>query len=234
MIWRSLALAAAASSPEGKGTSDPQAPYGDLIGGPRDNTSFFSFSTRDWSYGSVCPATGPPRGVGATEVQLRRGTIRLHLESGGYTITPVDSESIVVTCHARSENKLKNVRVAIKPVGTTAEVYVRNTPNNNFTANIEVPRRSNLWVRLTAGELNVGNVEGDKDLELRAGSLQVAIPHPQEYGHRDASVTTGSIRASAFDVAKDGLFRSFSQLGPGKYRLHARVIAGEIALLGGI
>lgn len=162
------------------------------------------------------------------------GAIRLHLQAGGYTITPTDSDKIVVTCQHRSEEKLKAVRVAIKPVGTQADVYVLDTPNNNFTATIQVPRRSDLWVRLTAGELVVGSVEGNKDLELNAGSLRVDIPRPQEYGQREASVSSGSIESSAFDVSKGGLFRSFSQHGPGKYRLHAHVIAGEIVLRGGI
>lgn len=162
------------------------------------------------------------------------GTIRLHLQAGGYTITPTDSENIVVTCQHRSQEKLKAVRVAIKPVGTRADVYVLDTPNNNFTATIRVPRRSDLWVRLTAGELDVGSVEGNKDLEMNAGSLRVDVPRPQEYGPRDASVTTGSIESSAFEVSKGGLFRSFSQHGPGRYRLHAHVIAGEIVLRGGI
>jgi hypothetical protein len=162
------------------------------------------------------------------------GTIRLHLESGGYTITPGDSENIVVTCHARRVEKLKNVRVGIKSMGNTADVYVRNTPNGNFTAVIEVPRRSNLWVRLTAGELNVGNIEGDKNLEIRAGQMSVEIPRPQEYGQRDASVLTGAIESSAFEISTGGLFRSFHQQGPGKYRLHAHVMAGEITLRGSI
>jgi hypothetical protein len=124
------------------------------------------------------------------------------------------------------------VKVAIKASQNLADVYVTNTPNNNFTATIEVPRESNLWVRLTAGELNVGSVVGSKDLELRAGKLQVQIPRPQEYGHRDASVTTGSIEADAFEISTGGMFRSFHQQGPGKYRLHAHVMAGEIDLRG--
>jgi len=158
------------------------------------------------------------------------GTIRLHLESGGYEIIPTDSGRIAVTYSARSEQRLKSVKVAIKASQDLADVYVTNTPNNNFKATIEVPRESNLWVRLTAGDLNVGSVVGNKDLELRAGRLQVEIPRPQEYGHRDASVTTGSIEAGAFEVSTGGLFRSFHQQGPGRYRLHAHVIAGEIDL----
>lgn len=158
------------------------------------------------------------------------GTVRLHLEAGGYSISPTDSDVITVTCEHRSEQKLKEVRVAIKPSGTTADVYVRNTPNNNFTATIEIPRRSNLYAHLTAGEITVGTIEGDKDIELNAGSLVVDIPKPQDYGLREASVTTGSISAPAFEENRDGLFRSFRQHGPGKYRLHVHVIAGEITL----
>ncbi len=158
--------------------------------------------------------------------------IRMHLEAGGYTISPSDGENIRVTCQANSEEKLKRVQVEIKRNPSSADIYISNTPDNNFKATIEVPRRSDLWVRLTAGELIVEDLEGDKNLELRAGRIQVDIPHPEQYGHRDASVLTGSIAASAFDVSKGGLFRSFEQSGPGKFRLHAHVMSGEIVFRG--
>jgi len=158
----------------------------------------------------------------------------MYLESGGYTITPTDSDTISVTCHASSERRLDNVKVEIEPGISTAELQVRNTPDGgNFQAIIEVPRRSNLWIRLTAGELVVDDIEGDKNLELRAGRLRVDIPHPEQYGHRDASVLTGAIDASAFGVSKGGLFRSFEQSGSGEYRLHAHVTSGQIDLTGG-
>jgi hypothetical protein len=158
------------------------------------------------------------------------GTIRLHLEAGGYTITPGDSENIVVTCRAPREEQLKRVKVEIKPTEADADVYVSETPHNNFQATIEVPRHTNLWVRLSAGELDIGRVEGDKNVEVRAGRIQIDIPRPELYGHSDASVMTGSIESSAFDVSKGGLFRSFERQGPGKYRLHAHVMTGEIDL----
>jgi hypothetical protein len=160
------------------------------------------------------------------------GTIRLHLEAGGYTVSPSDSDNITVTYHANSESRLREVRVEIQPSTSDAEVYITDTPNNKFEATIEVPRHSNLWVRLTAGELDIEAVEGDKNLELRAGELQVEIPHPEDYGHRDASVTMGSLESTAFDVSKGGMFRSFEQQGPGKYRLHAHVLTGDINLRG--
>jgi hypothetical protein len=76
----------------------------------------------------------------------------------------------------------------------------------------------------------IEGVEGDKNVELRAGRLQIDIPHPNMYGHRDASVMTGSIESPVFNVSKGGLFRCFEQQGPGKYRLHAHVMTGEFDL----
>lgn len=158
------------------------------------------------------------------------GDIRMHLEAGGYTIRPSDSSNIVVTCSSESPEALRRVKTKVTVGASNADVYVRNTPDHNFTAVIEVPRQSNLWVRLTAGQLDVEAIEGNKDLEIRAGQLNVDVAHPEEYGHRDASVWSGDIEASAFTVSKGGLFRSFEQDGQGKYRLHARVLAGEIEL----
>ena len=160
------------------------------------------------------------------------GTIHLRLEAGGYTISPNDSEYIVVTYRAHTEEQLKGVKVEIKPTTSGADVYVSETPHTNFQATIEVPRHSNLWVRLSTGELVIEEVEGDKNLEVLAGHIQVDIPQAGQYGHRDASVTAGSIESSAFDVSKGGLFRSFEQHGPGKYSLHAHVMTGEIDLRG--
>jgi hypothetical protein len=160
------------------------------------------------------------------------GSIRMHLESGGYTIRAIDSDQprIVVTYHANSETELRKIKVEIRPGTSSADIDIRDTPSNNFQAVIEVPRRSNLWIRLTAGKMTVDSIEGDKDLGIRAGQLEIEIPNPDEYGHREASVWTGSIDASAFGVNKGGLFRSFEQPGPGKYRLKAHIMSGEIDL----
>ena len=157
------------------------------------------------------------------------GSLRLRLESGEYVIQPSDAEKIVVTVSADSEERERQTKVAIATDGTFGTVSVRNTPNNHhFRAVIEVPRRTDLHIRMTAGELHLQPVEGSKDVELRAGELVIEVPNPEQYGHRDASVWAGSVEAAAFDVSKGGLFRSFDQQGPGKYRLHAHVLSGEI------
>jgi hypothetical protein len=156
------------------------------------------------------------------------GFVRLHLSPGGYTIKGGESNAIQITYKAANSDQLKQVRVKIRAGAASADISVSDTPHNNFQATIEVPPRSDLRVRMFAGEVVIDGVEGDKDVEVDAGRIEVRIPNPNEYGRRDASVRAGSIEASAFEVSKGGLFRSFEQKGPGKYRLHAHVATGEI------
>lgn len=160
------------------------------------------------------------------------GKIYLRLSPGGYTISGTNDNNIVVTYDAANKDSLKRVRVKITPAGSHADVAFSNTPQNNFHATIEVPSRSDLEANLSAGEIVIDGVEGNKDVEVYAGRIEIKIPHPEEYGHREASVRAGSINASAFDVSKGGLFRSFEQNGRGKYRLRAHVTTGEIKLAG--
>jgi hypothetical protein len=160
------------------------------------------------------------------------GFIRLHLSSGGYTITGGEANAILITYTAKNPEALKRVKARIRTSATTADVSVSDAPHNNFQATIEVPPMSDLRARMLAGEIVIDGVEGNKDVEVDYGRIEIKIPKPQEYGKRDASVRAGSIEASAFDVSKGGLFRSFEQKGGGKYRLHAHVTTGEIQLRG--
>jgi hypothetical protein len=43
-------------------------------------------------------------------------------------------------------------------------------------------------------------------------------------------VTAGDLDASAFDVKQNGLFRSFSWKGPGRYTLTVQLTAGNLRL----
>jgi hypothetical protein len=92
-------------------------------------------------------------------------------------------------------------------------------------------RMTNLRIRASAGDLNLSGVTGNKDVGLRAGDLTIAVGRAEDYRHVEASVMAGDLRASAFGVSKDGLFRSFSQDNPaGRYRLHAELLAGDLTL----
>ena len=97
---------------------------------------------------------------------------------------------------------------------------------------IEVPATTNLFVRLTAGDLNVEGIEGDKDIASHAGDVNVDVGDPTSYGPVDASVNIGDLTASAFNVSKDGFHNGLHLSGGGRYRLRAHVGVGDLVLSG--
>jgi hypothetical protein len=154
------------------------------------------------------------------------GRVRMDLCSSGIEIIGTDNAALRVSYYPERDH----VRVRLEISGDRADLRLTGCTHNNFHARIEIPKSSGLYVRMLAGQLDVNEVTGDKDIELSFGQLDVDVGKTDEYARVDASVNSGQIIASAFDVEKGGLFRSFNQSGPGKYRLHAHVGAGQVDL----
>jgi hypothetical protein len=76
----------------------------------------------------------------------------------------------------------------------------------------------------------VRDITGDKNVILHFGQLTMDIGKAEDYAHVDASVNSGQLNIPSFSVSKGGLFRSFDQNGPGKYRVYAHVGAGQMDL----
>lgn len=155
------------------------------------------------------------------------GLVHMDLCSSGIDLVGRDDEMLRVSYDSVRGD---HVKVRIQAAADRADLKVSGCPRNNFRVTIEVPKSSGLYIRMFAGELNVRDVTGDKNVELDFGQLTMDVGKADDYGHVDASVNSGELDASAFNVEKGGLFRSFDHSGPGKYRLHAHVGAGEIDL----
>jgi hypothetical protein len=93
---------------------------------------------------------------------------------------------------------------------------------------VEVPSPSDLKIRLTAGELRVGAVEGNKEISMTAGDIHVQVDDPGQYALVSSSVRIGDIEASAFGGYKSGFFRHFRFNGQGKYSLNATLGVGDV------
>ncbi len=154
------------------------------------------------------------------------GRIRMDLCSSGIEIVGTDDAAVRVSYHPERDN----VRVRLQISGDHADLRLTGCPHNNFQARIEIPKSSALYVRMMAGQLDVRDVTGDKDVELSFGQLNIDVGKTEQYARVDASVNSGQIDALAFAVSKGGLFRSFDQKGPGRYRVHAHVGAGQLEL----
>jgi hypothetical protein len=168
---------------------------------------------------------------GVTEkVFVSAGRIEMQLGGGSYTIRPASDTHIRVTIGDDSGR----ARVALTTNATRATVSVTETPSNNFQATIEVPKTSDLIVRLSGGNLVMSGITGNKDIDSVAGNTEISIGDPNQYGSMEATVKAGELNVGAFTGAKTedsfGLLHRASWSGKGKYTLRANLGAGNLVL----
>lgn len=173
--------------------------------------------------GDGTPASPVARPFGAG------GRINLRLGAGQYTIENAPEDQIQVAWQTRDPGGARDVRVDVQASGAEATVRTEG-PSNGFIVAIGVPARSDLWVRLSAGDLTIRGVTGHKDVSAWAGELKIVVGDGAEYRAVNTSVLAGEIQAPSLKGSKGGVFRSFMWNGPGTYDLRAELTAGEIQL----
>lgn len=154
------------------------------------------------------------------------GRVNMQLDGGNYEVRPAPDNRIRVTL----SGKTGSARVELTTSGTRADVKVKDTPHNNFQATIEVPKAADLVIRLSAGNLTMAAITGNKDVESYAGNVEIAVGDPNDYSSVDASAKAGDINAGVFGGSKSGLFPHFTWSGHGKYTLRAHLGAGNLEL----
>jgi len=153
----------------------------------------------------------------------------IELGSGDYQIVASDSGSLAVVYEEGQPEDMQKVKVQIGSGHGQNQLKIAG-PKSSFHAVIEVPRKTDLHIRMVSGDLHVGEVEGNKDIEVRAGTLELNAIRPQDYAKADFSVRIGDVNAPVYKATKNGLLRSFKAYGPGKYQLHAHVEVGDLTL----
>ena len=156
--------------------------------------------------------------------------VNLYLRSGDIRVVGANENKISVRVDAQDLDKAREVRVRYERQESSADLTIWGGPRNNIQITVEVPRTTGLFVRMSAGQLEIKDVAGDKDAQLHFGELIVDIGNPADYSSVEASVGSGGIEAAPFGEDHGGLFRSFHKNGNGKYRLHAHVGAGDLNL----
>ncbi len=158
------------------------------------------------------------------------GQVRLDLSAGDYRIEAGRDDRILVRWETRSTDDASRVKVDIVRDGSTATVRT-NGPHNNFRVVVELPSRTDMHVDLSAGNLRIHGIRGNKDVGSWAGDIDIDIGRGEDYGSIDTAVKAGEIRSQALNVSKGGLFRSFTWKGPGHNKLRVRLTAGNLRLL---
>lgn len=156
--------------------------------------------------------------------------LRLLVRSGDILIVGTEDDKITVDLAGKNADKIQDVKGRLSVANNVAELHLSGGPKNELQIIIHVPKNSDLTARVFAGEVNVQDVIGNKDFELHAGQLTIAVEKPEDYGHVDMSVNAGEVDAEIFGDSKGGLFRTISRETAGKYRLHAHVGTGQLSV----
>jgi hypothetical protein len=199
---------------------------------------------------SLCFATGAAllacaaTGLAQTEVAcgssldapLRsRASLTIESRPAGLEIVGTDRDTIHVTCTDDNGEDAEIVHVRFEGAGDTGRLTVTGGAmhTNNLKIRIEVPHRTGVRVRMSAGQVTMDEVAGDKDIELGAGQIVMRGLHTRDYRQVDAFVDIGQVSAPAYGADKGGFFRSVTKKMPdGEYVLHAHVLTGQIDLEG--
>jgi len=165
------------------------------------------------------------------QVEFPSGSrLNVQLRSGDIRIVGREDNKIAVRVEAKNPEKAKEIKVRFERSETAAELKISGGPRNDVQIIVEIPRATGVFVRMPAGQLELRDITGDKDVQLHAGELIVGVGNPADYSHVEASVTTGGLEAAPFGESHGGLFRSFHKEGNGKYKLYVHVGAGDLTL----
>jgi hypothetical protein len=156
--------------------------------------------------------------------------VTMDLVAGDYRITGSPANRVRIDWTVRDAESLPKFRVFTEERQKELTIVTRGPSNSHGRFTIQLPNQSDLYVRLTAGNIYIEDIRGNKDVRLRAGDMRVDVGRAEDYGIVDASLWAGDINALAFQTVKGGLFRSFEWSGTGRYRLRARLMAGNIYL----
>jgi hypothetical protein len=186
-----------------------------------------------FAYGASNEATTETATLDGRTFQTDLGritTLRLHLHDGDFRIVGSDSDEITIQTDGKNQALAKKMKVHLERTGDSLNITFSNVPKNECQVTIAVPKETNLFARMRAGDLSVDGVSGDKDLELTGGDMSIQVADPAAYGPVDLKVRFGDVSGSQFGDPKGWLGNSLRRDGSGKYRLHAHVFAGDLTL----
>ena len=163
-----------------------------------------------------------------------RAALTVDSRPAGLEIVGTDQAAIHVTCTAKDSEEAAQIRLRFSGSQDNGTLAITGgSHEGNFQVRIEVPRKTNLRIKMSAGQVKVEEIVGDKDIDLYAGQISISSARLWDYRSVYVSVDIGDVNAQVYGAEKGGFFRSFQKRSVGgEYSLHAHVMTGQIELLG--
>jgi len=157
------------------------------------------------------------------------GQVDLRVRYGDVHIVPADDSHLTIayTMHSNHADFIQKVEEQFDVKGAKAMLTLKAPHNGGIEVELKVPARTDIYLRLAAGDIRLGPIEGNKDLETHAGDIDVDLVDPASYGPVDASTHAGDVTAP-FGKPRGWIGNSLNYQGAGSYRIHAHTLAGDI------
>jgi len=159
------------------------------------------------------------------------GRVELHVRCGAVRIVPTDDTriSLSYTMHSNHARFIPKVEPTFHITGQNARLTLKAPRDGNIDVVLKVPVHTDLFVRLLAGDVKVGPIAGNHNVETFAGDIAFRLLQDEDYGPVDASTRAGDVSAP-FGRTKGWIGNTLKYEGPGKYHLHAHTFAGDVNL----
>lgn len=151
------------------------------------------------------------------DLRIRRGT---------------DTQHIIVryTPDPKKPGEENKVQVRSSVHSSEVQIEVKAPDSLSVDAEVEVPSPIALEVHMTAGDLSVKGVDGNKNLHLFAGDLKVDVGSLQDLGDAEVSVGIGDVSVPPVGKTHGWLGHTWKYRGSGPYRLYAHTSVGDTSL----
>ena len=95
--------------------------------------------------------------------------VKMDLVAGDYRITGSPENRVRIDWTVREAESLPKVRVFAEERQRELTIVTKLPSNGQARFTMQLPNQSDLYVRLTAGNIYIEDIRGNKDVQLRAG-----------------------------------------------------------------
>jgi len=159
------------------------------------------------------------------------GRVELLLGNGDVHIVPAKDPSrisIRYSTESYRDSFADDVKPAFNVKSSHADLEFDEPNDGSIEVELEVPVKTNVYVRAKAGDLSISGIEGDTDVETEVGNVHLLLLPGMRFYEVDVSTHTGNIDNCPVGEVKGRLAKAVSYRGDGAYRLHAHTRIGDI------